>query len=102
MPGDARKSAWHFRVAALWKFSTRMVGSTSCLDRDCLLRDLDSELRRDLLERPSVPTYTSYVEIKYKLSDLEVVLTNASTQLAVAGYFQTSRSYRIDYGNLLR
>jgi hypothetical protein len=55
-----------------------------------ILRDLDSELRRDLLERPSFPTYASYVETKYKLSDLEVALTNASAQLHVTGYVQSS------------
>jgi hypothetical protein len=45
-------------------------------------------------------TYTSYVELKLKLSDLEVVLTNACTELLVTGYIQSAPTYKIDSGNL--
>ncbi len=72
----------------MWPLPTPMVGSISLTDRDCLLRKLDSKLKRDLVERQTFPTNTSYVAIKYKLSDLEVALTNAFTQLPVSGYMQ--------------
>jgi hypothetical protein len=38
-------------------------------------------MKRDLVERPTFPTYTIYVDLKFKLSDLEVVLANAFTKL---------------------
>jgi hypothetical protein len=86
----------------MWALPIPMVGSTSLTDRDCLLRELDSKLKRDLVERPTFPTNTSYVAIKYKLSDLQVTLINASTQLPVSGYIQTAPTHKIDSGNLLR
>jgi hypothetical protein len=55
-----------------------------------------------LVERPTFPTYTSYVELRYKLSDLEVALTNASSQLPVTGYIQSTQTHKIDSGILLR
>ena len=100
MPRDARKAVWRFD--ALWAFPTRMGGSTSFTDHNCLLRELDSELKRDLVERPTFPPYTGYVEIKYKLSDLEIALTNASTQLPLTGYIQLEPTHNIESDNLLR
>ena len=100
LPRDSRKAAWRFD--AQWEFPERMVGSTSFTDRNCLLRELDSELKRDLVERPTFPPNTSYVEIKYNLSDLEVALTNPPTQLPVTGYIQSSPTFKVDSSNLLR
>jgi hypothetical protein len=100
MPTDARKATWRFE--ALWAFPAHLVGSTALTDRKCLLAELDSHLKRDLVERPTFPTCTGYVELKYKLSDLELVLTNASTQLPVTGYFQSAPTQKIDSGSLLR
>jgi hypothetical protein len=88
MPKYTRKAAWLFD--ALWTLPIPMIGSTSLTDRNCLLRELDSKLKRDLVERPTFQTNNSYVEIKYKLSGLEVELTNASTQLPVSGYIQSA------------
>ena len=70
-------------------------------DRKFLLEELDSLLKRDLVERPTFPTYTSNVELKFKLSDLEVVLANACTMLPVTGYIQSAPHCNIDSGNLL-
>ena len=100
MPSNARRAAWRFD--ALWAVPARLVGSTALTDRTCLLEELDSLLKRDLVERPTFPTYTSNVELKFKLSDLEVVLTNACTKLPVTGYIQSAATYKIDSGNLLR
>mmetsp|Transcript_3607 Transcript_3607/g.7909 ORF Transcript_3607/g.7909 Transcript_3607/m.7909 type:complete len:113 (-) Transcript_3607:82-420(-) len=96
MPTDARKATWRFE--ALWAFPAHLVGSTELADRKCLLEELDSHLKRDLVERPTFPTCTGYVELKYKLSDLELVLTNTSTQLPVTGYFQSDPTHKIDSG----
>ena len=100
MPSNARKAAWRFD--AMWAVPARLVGSTALTDRKCLLEELDSLLKRDLVERPTFPAHTSYVELKFKLSDLDVVLTNACTKLPVTGYFQSAPTYKIDSGNLLR
>jgi hypothetical protein len=100
MPSNARKAAWRFD--ALWAVPAQLVGSTASTDRKCLLEELDSLLKRDLVERPTFPAHTSNVELKFKLSDLDVVLTNACTKLPVTGYFQSAPHYNIDSGNLLR
>jgi hypothetical protein len=100
MPGNARKANWRFD--ALWAFPAQLVGSTESTDRKSLLEKLDSLLKRDLVERPTYPTCTGYVELKYKLSDLDVALTKASTQLPVALYFQSAPANKIESSNLLR
>ncbi len=68
MPSNARRAAWRFD--ALWAVPAQLVGSTALTDRKCLLEELHSLLKRDLVESPTFPTYTSYVELKFKLSDL--------------------------------
>ena len=100
MPGNARKANWRFD--ALWAFPAQLVGSTESTDRKSLLEKLDSLLKRDLVEHPTFPTCTGYVGLKYKLSDLDVALTKASTQLPVAGYFQSAPADKIESSNLLR
>jgi hypothetical protein len=99
MPSNARRAAWRFD--ALWAVPTQLVGSTALTNRKCLLEELDSLLKRDLVECPTFPTYTSNVELKFKLSDLEVVLANACTKLPVTEYIQSAPHYNIDSGNLL-
>ncbi len=86
----------------MWAVPARLVGSTALTDRKCLLEELDSLLKRDLVERPTFPAHTSYVELKFKLSDLEMVLANACTKLPVTGYIQLAPHYNIESGNLLR
>jgi hypothetical protein len=97
MPSDARRAVWHFD--ALWgSVAAQLFGPTALIDGKCLLKGLDSLLKRDLVERPSgptFPTYTRYVESKFKLSDLEVVLTNTCPKLPVTGYIQSAPTYKI-------
>jgi hypothetical protein len=100
MPSNARTAAWRFD--ALWAVPVQLVGPSALIDKKCLHEELDSFLKRDLIECPTFPTYTSNVELKFKLSDLEVVLANACTKLPVTGYIQSAPHYNIDSGNLLR
>jgi hypothetical protein len=58
--------------------------------------------KRGFVKCPTFPTYTSYVGFKFKLSDLENVLTNACTKLPVNGHIQSDPTYKIDSGNLVR
>jgi hypothetical protein len=100
MPIDERKANWRFE--AQWALPAHIVGFTDFTDKTKLLAELDSLLKRDLVDRSTFPTYISSVELKYKLSDLEVAHTNASTQLPVTGYIQSAPNHKIDNGNLLR
>jgi hypothetical protein len=99
MPSNARRAAWRFD--ALWEDPAQLVGSTALTYIKCLLEELDSPLKRDSVKRLTFPTYTSYVELKFKQSDLDVVLTNACTRLPVTGYIQSDPNYKIDSGNLV-
>jgi hypothetical protein len=79
---DERKANWC--LEAHWALPTHVVGTTDLTDKKNLLEELDSLLKHDMVDRPTFPTYISSVGLKYKLSDLEVALTNASsTQLSV-------------------
>jgi hypothetical protein len=75
-----------------------MIGSTDLTDKKNLLEELDSLLKHDMVDRPAFPTYISSVGLKCKLSDddsdLEVALTNASTQLPVTGYVQSAPNHK--------
>jgi hypothetical protein len=64
MQSNARKAAWRFD--AMWAVPARLVGSTALTDRKCLLEELDSLLKRDLVEHPTFPAHTSYVKLKLK------------------------------------
>ncbi len=94
MPSNARKAAWRFD--GLWAVPAQLFGSIALTDRKGLLEELDSLLKRDLVECPTFPTYTSYAELKFKLSDLEVVLANACTKLPVTGYIQSAPTDKND------
>ena len=102
MPSGARKAAWRFE--ALWTFPRRLVGSPANTDgeQNWILSELESELKRDLVERPTFPSNTSYVGLKYSLSDLDAALNSQLSQLPVTGYFQSAPSHHIDSDNLRR
>ena len=100
MPPDARKGSWCFDT--LWTLSTHMVGTVSLTDRNSLLSELDSAFKRDVLERDTFPPNTRSVEIKYKLSDLEVVINNPSIQLPITGYIQSETHHKVASSNLHR
>ena len=97
MPRGARQAAWRFE--ALWTFPRRLVGSPANTvgERNWILRKLESELKRDLAERPTFPSNTGYVDLKKSLSDLDVALNKPPSQLSqlpVTGYFQPAPSHR--------
>jgi hypothetical protein len=73
MPIDERKEA-NWRFEAQWALPAHMVGSTDFTGKKQLLEELDSLLKRDLVDRSTFPTYISSVELKYRLSDLEVAV----------------------------
>ena len=102
MPSGARKAAWRFE--ALWTFPRRLVGSPANTDgeQNWILSELESELKRDLVERPTFPSNTSYVGLKYSLSDLDATLNSQLSQLPVTGYFQSAPHHNIDSDNLRR
>jgi hypothetical protein len=79
-----------------------MVGTVSLTDRNSLLSELDSAFKRDVLERDTFPPNTRNVEIKYKLSDLEVVINNPSIQLPITGYIQSETHHKVASSNLHR
>ena len=79
-----------------------MVGLTSLTDQSNLLDELESAFIRDVVQRTTFPMHTMHnVEIKYKLSDLEIALNSPPKQLPVTGYIQSERQKKID-SNLLR
>jgi hypothetical protein len=103
MPSNARRAAWRFE--ALWAVPAQLVGFIALIDKKCLLEELDSLLKRDLVERPTFPTHTSNVDLNFKLSDLEIflaIVANACTKLPVTGYIQSAPHYNIDSGNFHR
>ena len=102
MPQDARKGAWRFDT--LWKLPTHMVGYTSVPDNDGsnVTDELETAFKRDVVERTTFPMNTRNVEIKYKLSDLDLALNNPPNQLPVTGYIQSERQKKIESGTLLR
>ena len=67
-----------------------------------VLLELDSALKRDLLERDTRPPYLRSAELKYKLSDLEVALNKTPITLRVTGYIQCDVNRAVDLDNLLR
>ena len=79
-----------------------MVGFTSLTDQSNLLDELESAFIRDVVQRTTFPMHTINVEIKYKLSDLEIALNSPPNQLPVTGYIQSERQEKIDSSNLLR
>jgi hypothetical protein len=102
MPQDARKGAWRFDT--LWTLPTHMVGYTPVPDNDRsnVMDELETAFKRNVVERPTFPTNTRNVEIKYKLSDLDFALNNPPNQLPVTGYIQSERQKKIESGNLHR
>ncbi len=79
-----------------------LVRSTSFADQHCFYSELDTALKRDVVERTTFPMYTRNIEIKCKLSDLEVVFTNSENQLPITGYIQLERQDKIESGSLCR
>ena len=92
-----RKGAWRF--SAVWTCPGHMVATTSTdparLQRELL--ELDTELKRLVMERQCFPLYLRNVEFKYKLSDWELARTRTPIHLPVQGYIQSQHKH---YSNL--
>ena len=98
MPPSARKGTWHFE--SLWKFSSS--GPIPLMISSTLLHDVDSQLRRDLLERDTRPHNIRSAELKYQLSDLEAALKKNPITIRVSGYIQMDVNRAVDRDALLR
>ena len=95
-----RKGAWRF--SAVWTCPGHMVatGSTDPARLQRELLELDTELKRLVMERQCFPLYLRNVEFKYKLSDWELARTRTPIHLPVQGYIQSQHKHSIDLHNL--
>ena len=98
MPPSDRKGSWYFETT--WTFSGPRP--TAPIVTSGLLIELDSALRRDLLERETLPDYIRSAQLKYKLSDLEVALNRNPITIHVTGYIQSPVNRANHRDNLLR
>ena len=94
-----RKGAWRF--SAVWTCPGHMVATSSTdpsrLQRELL--ELDTELKRLVLERQRFPHYLRNIEFKYKLSDWELARTKTPIHLPVQGYIQSNKIFSKDLHN---
>ena len=97
-----RKGAWRF--SAMWTIPGHVVATTTSTDpsRDPRtdLQQLDTELKRLVLEAQRLPSYLRNIELKYKLSDWELARTKNPIHLPVQGYIQSDKNRAIDFDNL--
>ena len=70
----------------------------SRLQRELL--ELDTELKRLVLERQRFPLYLRNIEFKYKLSDWELARTKTPIHLPVQGYVQSDKNFSKELHNL--
>ena len=98
MPPSDRKGTWNFET--LWTFQ-RPLPTAPIVNSDFLVH-IDSALRRDLMERETRPPNLRSVQLKYKPSDLEVVLNKTPMTLHVTGYIQSTEHRAVELDSLLR
>ena len=98
MPPSDRKGSWNFET--LWTFQGPLP--TAPMVTSGLLVDVDSALRRDLMERETRPPNLRSAQLKYKLSDLEVALNKNPITLHVTGYIQSHVNHAVELDKLLR
>ena len=95
-----RKGAWRF--SAVWTFPGDMVATTSTdpivLQNE--VRQMETIMKRLVLEAQRFPLYLRNVQLRYLLSDWELARTKIPIQLPVQGYIQTQNKYTIDFHNL--
>ena len=99
MPPSDRKGSWHFKT--LWTFPGPRPTTAPIVAID-LLVVVDSAIRRDLLDRETRPPNLRNVQLKYKVSELEVALNKTPITLHVTGYIQSPQNYGVELHNLLR
>ena len=98
MPPSDRKGSWHFKT--LWTFPGPRPTTAPIVAID-LLVVVDSALRRDLLERETRPPNLRNIQLKYKVSDLEVALNKTPITLHVTGYIQSALNHALELDKLL-
>ena len=97
-----RKGAWRF--SAVWAFPGHMV-ATSSTDPILLqneLRQMETEMKRLVLQAERFPPNLRNIELKYRLSDWELARTKIPMRLPVQGYIQSRKKYSIDFDQLNR
>ena len=97
-----RKGAWRF--SAVWAFPGHMV-ATSSTDPILLqneLRQMETEMKRLVLQAERFPPNLRNIELKYRLSDWELARTKIPMLLPVQGYIQSRKKYSIDFDQLNR
>jgi hypothetical protein len=92
-----RKGAWGF--SAVWTFPGHMIATTST-DTILLQNELlqmETEMKRLVLQAQRFPLCLRNIQLKYMLSDWEQARTKNPIQLPIQGYIQTQNYYSIDY-----
>jgi hypothetical protein len=95
-----RRAAWTWR--SVWTLPGNMVATTS--SDPIRLRDeqlqLDTELKRLVLEAERCPQNLRNIELKYKHSDWELARTKTPICLPIEGYIQSMNHKALDLDNL--
>ena len=95
-----RKGAWRF--SAVWTFPGNMVAtiSTDPIVLQNEVRQMETEMKRLVLQAQRFPLHLRNIELRYKLSDWELARTKIPIQLPVQGYIQSKRKFSIALYNL--
>ena len=99
MPPSDRKGSWHFKTR--WTFPGPRPTTAPIVAID-LLVVVDSAIRRDLLDRKTRPPNLRNVQLKYKVSELEVALNKNPITLHVTGYIQSALHHALELDKLFR
>ena len=95
-----RKSAWGF--SAVWTFPGHMV-ATSSTDPILLqneLRQMETEMKRLVLQAERFPPNLRNIELRYQCCDWVLARTKIPIQLPVQRYIQSKNNYSIDFHSL--
>jgi len=97
---NKRKAAWRF--TAVWTFPGNMVAtvSTDPIVLQNEARQMETEMKRLVLQAQRFPPHLRNIELRYKLFDWELDGTKIPIQLPVQGYIQSQNNYSIDFHNL--
>ena len=95
-----RKGAWRF--SAVWTFPGDMVAtiSTDPIVLQNEVRQMETAMKRLVLQAERFPLNLRNVQLRYLLSDWELARTKTPIQLPVQGYIQSQDNYSIDFHNL--
>ena len=95
-----RKGAWRF--SAVWTFPADMVAtlSTDPVVLQNEVRQMETVMKRLVLQAQRFPLHLRNIQLRYKLSDWELARTKIPVQLPIHGYIQSQDNYSIDFHNL--